>query len=493
MALNELIAQGAQFKAPDLLGQYSNALAIQSGIQKNQMNQLDMAEKQRSFAEQEGLRNYLRTNPNLDSPEGMQGLNQYGAAGQTLLTARVKQKHEAASAQKSTAEAGKVEYETARAKLTDSLKDAAGLTTPGEAIAHISGAARDGKIPMDKAEQLLASIPQDIGKFGEWRNKMMFNLLSAQNQLEQTFHTLDNGQQITQYTTSKYMPGAAPTVVAQQQKMQTPDSIASNATQQWGQNLVDARARDRLAQETASGHYTPETVDFLAQTYITTGQLPPMGMGKAAAEARAKVLDRAQQLATGKVSPDAVPTATPSEAASNIAQNKQNIAGQTATVKDFSSGLSSRRVTALNTALNHLGTMESLSKDLANTDVRVFNAAANTLAKQLGVAAPTSFDAARALVANEVIKAVVANGGSMAERKEAAETFARASSPEQLAGVTKTYKELLAGQLTSLAQQYETGTGRKDFNAKLSPTAAKLVSPAPATPTNGWGKVEVVK
>jgi hypothetical protein len=282
-------------------------------------------------------------------------------------------------------------------------------------------------------------------------------------------------------------------VIAQHQKMQTPDSIASNATQQRGQNLVDARARDRLAQETASGHYTPETVDFLAQTYITTGQLPPMGMGKAAAEARAKVLDRAQQLATGKVSPDAVPTATPSEAASNIAQNKQNIAGQTATVKDFSSGLSSRRVTALNTALNHLGTMESLSKDLANTDVRVFNAAANTLAKQLGVAAPTSFDAARALVANEVIKAVVANGGSMAERKEAAETFARASSPEQLAGVTKTYKELLAGQLTSLAQQYETGTGRKDFNAKLSPTAAKLVSPAPATPTNGWGKVEVVK
>lgn len=247
MALNELIAQGAQFKAPDLLGQYSNALAIQNGMQKNQMNQLDMAEKQRLFAEQEGLRNYLRTNPNLDSPEGMQGLNQYGAAGQTLLTARAKQKHEAASAQKSTAEAGKVEYETIRAKLTDSLKDAAGLTTPGEAIAHISNAARDGKIPMDKAQQLLASIPQDIGKFGEWRNKMMFNLLSAQNQLEQTIHTIDNGQQVTQYALPKYMPGAAPAVVIQQQKQATPGEMLTNA-----RGIESNRtARDRLNWESS--------------------------------------------------------------------------------------------------------------------------------------------------------------------------------------------------------------------------------------------------
>jgi hypothetical protein len=211
-------------------------------MQQNQMNQLNMTEKSRSLAEQEGLRNYLRTNPNLDSPEGMQGLNQYGAAGQTLLTARVKQKHDAASAQKSTAEAGKVEYETARAKLTDSLKDAAGLTTPGEAIAHITGAARDGKIPMDKAEQLLASIPQDIGEFGKWRNKMMFNLLSAQNQLEQTIHTVDNGQQVTQYALPKYMSGAAPTVVVQQQKQATPGELLTDTRGRESNRIADRRA-----------------------------------------------------------------------------------------------------------------------------------------------------------------------------------------------------------------------------------------------------------
>ncbi|MFW1860184.1 hypothetical protein, partial [Acinetobacter defluvii] len=88
------------------------------------------------------LRNYLRSNPNLDTPEGLQGLNQYGGAGQLLLGSRIKQKQEMASAQKSAADAGKTEYETTRMKLTDSLKDAAGLTTPGAAITHIQNAVR---------------------------------------------------------------------------------------------------------------------------------------------------------------------------------------------------------------------------------------------------------------------------------------------------------------------------------------------------------------
>ena len=81
MALNELIAQGAQFKAPDLLGQYATMQTLQHGMQQNQMNQLNMTEKSRSLAEQEGLRNYLRSNPNLDTPEGLQGLNLREAGG----------------------------------------------------------------------------------------------------------------------------------------------------------------------------------------------------------------------------------------------------------------------------------------------------------------------------------------------------------------------------------------------------------------------------
>ena len=137
---------------------------------------------------------------------------------------------------------------------------------------------------------------------------------------------------------------------------------------------------------------------------------------------------------------------------------------------------------------NHLETMDKLADQLANTDVRIFNKAANALGKELGATAPTNFDAAKQLVASEVIKAVVQNGGGVTERQEAAEQFARANSPKQLKDVINTYRELLGGQLQSLKQQYETGTNRKDFNQKLLPNTRKLLetnapgaaAPAPA-------------
>jgi hypothetical protein len=254
-------------------------------------------------------------------------------------------------------------------------------------------------------------------------------------------------------------------------------SSAADFNTRRGQNMTDARARERLAAETATGELSPQTIDFVAETYRQTGQLPPLGMGKAAVNMRQRVLDRAAQLsmAPGK---DGAPGATAAEAAGAVKNAKADTAAQAATVKDFSSGMSARKVTANNTAINHLNTMEKLADDLNNSDVRVFNAAANAIGKQFGTTAPTNFDAARQLVASEVIKAVVANGGGVTERQEAQEQFARANTPTQLKGVINTYRELLGGQLSSLGQQYETGTGRKDFTKKLSPETAKILERA---------------
>jgi hypothetical protein len=56
MALNELIAQGAQFKAPDLLGQYATMQNLQQGMQQNALNQLKMDEMRRATDDQNRLR-----------------------------------------------------------------------------------------------------------------------------------------------------------------------------------------------------------------------------------------------------------------------------------------------------------------------------------------------------------------------------------------------------------------------------------------------------
>ena len=234
-------------------------------------------------------------------------------------------------------------------------------------------------------------------------------------------------------------------------------------------------AQNRYKEDYDQGSFKPDTIDMMANVYLQSGAMPSLGMGRKAADARTKILNRAQEITMGGGG------ATAAEAASGVIKGKQDVAAQAATVKDFSSGLSARRVTANNTALNHLETMDKLAGDLANADTRIVNAAGNAFARATGSAAPTNFDAAKQLVAAEVIKAVVQNGGGVTERKEAADNIKSANSPEQLRGVIATYRELLGGQLSSLAQQYETGTGRKDFEKKLSPATRELLKKS--TPT----------
>lgn len=242
-----------------------------------------------------------------------------------------------------------------------------------------------------------------------------------------------------------------------------------------------ALAKKRFDEEFAASKLTPATIDLMAQIYTQTGNLPPVGAGKKGADAKAAILNRAQEISTGN-------GATSAQAAANVIGAKQDVASQTAALKDFSAGQSSKRVTANNTALNHLATLDKLAGDLSNTDTRIVNAAGNAFARATGSAAPTNFDAAKQLVAAEVMKAVTQNGGGVTERQEAANNIKLANSPDQLRGVIQTYKELLGGQLSSLGQQYETSTGRKDFDKKLSPATRELLkqSAPAAAPVSGF-------
>lgn len=151
---------------------------------------------------------------------------------------------------------------------------------------------------------------------------------------------------------------------------------------------------------------------------------------------------------------------------------------KTATLRAFSSGVEGRTVRSLNVAIAHLGTLSDLSDALSNGDVQALNRARNSWQKQTGEAAPTNFEAARDIVANEVVKAVTNAGGALADRQEAQNNILAAKSPEQLAGAIKTFKQLLGGQLEGLRQQYEQGTGQDDFDRFLSPETRRELEPA---------------
>jgi hypothetical protein len=99
--------------------------------------------------------------------------------------------------------------------------------------------------------------------------------------------------------------------------------------------------------------------------------------------------------------------------AEQIVGNKMDVATRTKANKDFSTGIQGRQVTAFNTAIDHLSTMDKLSDALQNNDIKAFNYLGNVVARQTGQPAPVNFDAAKQIVTAEIIKAVVASGGGV--------------------------------------------------------------------------------
>jgi len=171
-----------------------------------------------------------------------------------------------------------------------------------------------------------------------------------------------------------------------------------------------------------------------------------------------------------------------------ISQNLQKFQAGSKATQAFDSGPQGNTTRSLNVAIQHLDTLGQLSDALNNGNVQLFNKIGNTVASQLGSPAPTNFNAAKAIVGDEIIKAIVGSGGALADRENAQNQISAASSPAQLSQVIQTYKQLMAGQLHGLRQQYESSTGAKDFNDKLFPETIKqlegVAAPKQAGPTS---------
>lgn len=147
--------------------------------------------------------------------------------------------------------------------------------------------------------------------------------------------------------------------------------------------------------------------------------------------------------------------------------NQQNYGQADKAVKDFGTGRQGQSVRAFNVALEHLDTLAELGTALHNKDLQGINKIANIWKTQTGEPGPTSFDGAKQLVADEVVKAIVGSGGGVHDREEAARTISAASSPDQLVGIINTYKHLFGGQIKGLEQQYKSLSKRDDFRDRF--------------------------
>lgn len=132
--------------------------------------------------------------------------------------------------------------------------------------------------------------------------------------------------------------------------------------------------------------------------------------------------------------------------------------------RDFGTGSQGNVARSLNVSVEHLETLRELGEALQNGDVNAINAAKQSWQEAFGTAAPTNFDTAKAIVADEVAKGVIGGQTAQQDRETLAASLRRSRSPAQIIGSIKTFQDLLGGQLRGLRGQYERTTRRKDFD-----------------------------
>jgi hypothetical protein len=119
----------------------------------------------------------------------------------------------------------------------------------------------------------------------------------------------------------------------------------------------------------------------------------------------------------------------------------------------FTTGIQGRQLLAFGSAVKHLETLGGLIDALKNKDVVQLNRFNNIWEKQTGQSAVTNFEAAKGIVAKEIMKSIVTGGGGVEERQELSRLMDAAKSPEQLRGVVDTYYELMKAQKENLIIQ----------------------------------------
>ncbi len=138
---------------------------------------------------------------------------------------------------------------------------------------------------------------------------------------------------------------------------------------------------------------------------------------------------------------------------------------------DWANGKHGDLVRNFSTAISHIDILNGLIANLNNRGSNTWNALANKFQAEFGSPAPTNYDAASRLVAQEIVKATVGGQNALGDRDEIAANFNRNRAPEQQSGVIDVYKGLMAGQLHNLERQYRVATKQNDFRSLLSPEA----------------------
>jgi hypothetical protein len=308
---------------------------------------------------------------------------------------------------------------------------------PEQAKAAIASLVTRGAIPKEERADWLAAVPSDPKELDAWLGTVRAGGMKPDDQTKYTTPTADARLSAnTQIETTR---------MNNKNQLDVQDAIAKRqaATQQFKvehgiKGLTDAQ-NDAL---------------FGPNGAVTTGRLDPNKINSKTAS----IFADAELKNPG----------------TDFAKTSSDINSGRKADADFTTGKSGNAIRSFNVGIAHLDTLGNLADALNNGDLKAFNRIGNAIATQTGKPAPTNFGAAKKIVGDELVKAIVGAGGTGHDREEVAKTIDAANSPAQLKGAINTVQELMVGQLGGLEQQYRTTTKRDDFDKYLSPRALEI-------------------
>jgi soluble lytic murein transglycosylase-like protein len=248
-----------------------------------------------------------------------------------------------------------------------------------------------------------------------------------------------------------------------------------------GEILLDPQTGERIG--AAGAALSGPALEAAAQVFADTGKLPPnLGRGAQGREDTDNIIAAATVLERQR-------GGDPSRWSEKWQSYKSAQTGLTR----FTSGRQGDTVRSFNVLVDHLSVLTDATTALQNKDVNAFNYLRQAIARQLGSSAPTDFNGVKALVGDEIVKAVVGSSGALADREEVKKDLSEARSEKQLLDLIQRYRQLAVGQLHGLRKEYESATGRRDFNDMLLPGtreyfergAGSRIESGPAPPVGG--------
>jgi hypothetical protein len=425
-----------------------NALAqitqLQGAQQQNALMSLKMQQAQADQAEKDAVRNALAGLPPGATDEqriavarGTGTQTGFGMAD-TLDQALMKRREVESKAQSEKAGALK-EYVATQGNVATRV-----LANPTPAYANLALDTMAQHAKMLGFDQMLPQIEQERQAIAGMTTPEQIKQWAAGHALkaEQLLPKIQTNSTGGALTTQAIDPiTAKPTVTGAIPMTQDPNSIASNAriAAEGAANRAQAARlhADTIAAENLRAGVTPgggldDNAERTAQA-IASGQLPaPTGMA---------LLNPKNQRILGRVMEI------------NPQYDSTTVDAKKKAARDFTTGPLGNSMRSFQVAGQHLDQLGELADALNNGKLQLVNKIGNAYASQTGNPAPTNFEAAKDVVSKEVVKAIVAGGGGVAERAELSHLLDNAKSPAQLKGVIQQYRNLMAAQHDALLQQ----------------------------------------